>query len=551
MAVRPNPGRSAAARAVLLASAFAASTALPCVAAAPDVNQIFPPGGGRGQTVEVTVTGSLSRWPIPAWVDEPGIRFEAGKEKGKFTVHVAADAPAGLRLVRFFDEEGASAPRPFVVGTVPEVLESEPNNELEKAQDIAKLPALVNGRLGRRGDVDAFAVSLKQGDRLIAAVEAAGRLGAPLDAVLQVVSNNGLVIDQNDDAPTLDPLLSFQAPADGRYVVRIFGFPSTPDQAIAFAGGDALIYRLTLTTGGFLDRALPSAVGASQAGFVEALGWNIPSEARHPRVTRLGPDRARVWHPLLAGDLELPVVETPSLVEAGSAESADPQTVPIPGMLSGRIEREKEADRYRLTARKGQALKVRVVAREIGSPLDATLHVEDAQGKVLFDQDDAGGRNGSRDPSASLTAAADGPIFVTIRDVNGFGGPRFHYRLDVTGPSASWDLSVKEDRFTAAPGKPAKIAVNVNRQGGFVDPIAIELVGFPDGVTAAPVVSEPKGNSAKSATLAIEASDTAKAFSGPVAIVGRSGERENAARATLSGLPNPIETFWLTVVPKH
>src|SRR5262249_10583750 len=146
-AVSPRMSRSLALCALVLLGSSA-------LAAPPELKHLFPPGGGRGQVVEVTASGSFERWPLEVWADEPGVVFELGSEKGKLTARIAPDALPGVRLVRFYDESGASAPRPFVVGTLPEAVESEPNDEPGKAQDVKALPVVVNGRLGKRGDVD-------------------------------------------------------------------------------------------------------------------------------------------------------------------------------------------------------------------------------------------------------------------------------------------------------------------------------------------------------------------------------------------------------------
>ena len=45
--------------------------------------------------------------------------------------------------------------------------------------------------------------------------------------------------------------------------MRAFAFPAAPDSSINFAGKIDFIYRLTLTTGGFIDHALPMALKAS------------------------------------------------------------------------------------------------------------------------------------------------------------------------------------------------------------------------------------------------------------------------------------------------
>src|SRR5581483_11013284 len=62
-------------------------------------------------------------------------------------------------------------------------------------------------------------------------------------------------------------------------IVRTFAFPAVPDSAIRFSGADTFIYRLTLTTGAFVDHVFPLAVNGAAAATVEAVGWNIPAAA--------------------------------------------------------------------------------------------------------------------------------------------------------------------------------------------------------------------------------------------------------------------------------
>src|SRR5207237_5759074 len=121
------------------------------VFSAPTLTHFFPAGAQVGTTAAVTATGTFDKWPVGVWVSGHGVSATAAKEKGKLAVTVAADATPGVYWVRVHDETGASAPRPFVVGTLPEVVEKEPNDEVEKAQAVGQ-PAVVNGRLQKAGD---------------------------------------------------------------------------------------------------------------------------------------------------------------------------------------------------------------------------------------------------------------------------------------------------------------------------------------------------------------------------------------------------------------
>ena len=58
----------------------------------PELKALFPAGAARGQTVEVTATGTFDPWPLRGWSSCPG----AGSDKGEssyFFGFAAAEAP--------------------------------------------------------------------------------------------------------------------------------------------------------------------------------------------------------------------------------------------------------------------------------------------------------------------------------------------------------------------------------------------------------------------------------------------------------------------------
>src|SRR5438046_833348 len=257
---------------------FLIQTAL---AAPPKVNHLFPAGCQRGQSVAVTAAGDFSVWPVEVWADRAGVSLTAEKDKGKFKAEVAADAVPGVYWLRAHNAEGASILKPFVVGTLPEIAESEPNDAPEKPQAVEPR-VVVNGKLGKTGDVDGYRVELQAGQTLVASLQANSVLGSPMDALLQVCelverssgSPEAFVVAQNHDAVGLDPQIAFTAPRQSAYLVRLFAFPATPDAAIRFAGGNDYLYRLTLTTGPFIDHVLPPAAPGEESQ-VKLGGWNL------------------------------------------------------------------------------------------------------------------------------------------------------------------------------------------------------------------------------------------------------------------------------------
>src|SRR5438046_655007 len=104
------------------------------LAAPPKLDLLFPSGAARGTITEVTASGTFDVWPAKVWTDRLGVKFEAKEEKGKLAVTVSDSAEPGVAWVRLYTDDGASAVRPFVIGTLPEAVESEPNNEPAKPQ---------------------------------------------------------------------------------------------------------------------------------------------------------------------------------------------------------------------------------------------------------------------------------------------------------------------------------------------------------------------------------------------------------------------------------
>lgn len=514
-------------------------------AAPPQVDYLFPAGAGQGETVEVSAGGTFSTWPPQVWTDRPGVVFAPQKQKGKLEATVAADATPGVVWMRLYDAEGASTLRPFVVGTLPETLEKEPNDDPDAPQKLAQ-STVVNGRLEKRGDVDTFAVTLSAGQTLVAAMRANTQLGSPVDPVLQFCSADGFVLLQNDDEYGLDPLLVVAAPRDGTYLVRTFGFPSTPNSTVGFAGAENYVYRLTVTTDGYVDHALPMAVGRDKATAVRLSGWNLSPELLEQTIPPGDGDEALLTHAKLANTLSLARTEYPSIVAGAAATPADPQPIELPCVVSGRLEQRRQAQAFSFSAAKGDKFTFRIESRALGCPLDALLTMTDETGKTYLEVDDAGREE--RDAVLNFTAPAASRYILVVRDLHDRGGPRFAYRLTCHEQQPDFTLSLAAGEFTIAAGDTLEIPVTVARQFGYKEEIAVSAEGLPDGVTAEKVVSQGSGATAKSVNLKLTAATDAKPISCAVRIVGRAGDGPVQAASFSVGETGATQTAaWLTI----
>jgi len=516
---------------------FWAAVANTAFGAPPTVTYLFPAGAQRGTTTEVTAAGTFDKWPVQVWAGGKGVTVEPGKEKGKLAVTVAADAVPGVYWLRAYNDDGASALRPFVVGTLPEVTEKEPNDEFARAQVIDR-NAVVNGRLEKPGDVDCFAVSLKKGQTLVASLEAHHTLRSPMDGVLQLLSADGFVLDQNNDFRGLDPQLAFTAPKDGTYVARVFAFPAAPDSSIRFAGAETYVYRLTLTTGGFADYPLPLAVPRAEPGEVEVVGWNVPAAAKRLRVPAGDDEFATVFHPALAGALRVRL-EPHRCLRGPVGEPLAP-----PFSVTGRLEKAGAADRYPVAAKKGQPLSVQVRSSSFGLPVAPVVRVLGPDGQIVTTPGQPAKLGG--ETAVSYTPTADGTLTVEVKDLYAAGGLRFAYLLRVTPPEPDFTLSVPADRFAVPPGKPTDVKVTVARANGFKGEVEVSAVGLPEGVSAAVVEAAKPDPAAVTLRLTADGPSAGGAFR----IVGRVKGKPETTRTARAALPEFEETtadLWVTV----
>jgi hypothetical protein len=477
--------------ATVLALASAAS------AAPPVVHELFPAGGRRGTTVDAVFGGADLGGAVTVVGTFPGtvgIRRDAKPSASSLPVRfvVPPDARSGEYEVRVVTAAGVSAPRIFVVGDLPEVLETEPNNTPSAAQVIA-LPAVINGRAGGE-DIDCFAVSLKAGQRIGLDCAARG-LTSGIEPVVTVRDGAGRELACNEDTPagSRNVRFGFTAPRDGRFVVEV--------RESTFKGAGAAVYRLRLGEFPAASVVFPAGgrrgttVAVTPAGGPGPVPVAIPADAPDRLTLHLpageGLEAAAVG--FAVGDFD-EVLET----ETGDDPKAAQPLAKLPVTVNARFDRPGDVDRFALTLRKGQAVRLETDAQGLGSPADTALAVLDAAGKQLEGNDDDGTRAESR---LTFTAPADGVYTVVVREVAGRGGPDYVYRLTAAPPGADFALTLDADAFTVAPGAAAALVVTAGRRG-YDGPIATELSGLPPGVSVVPSpVVIPAGQTTAVATL--------------------------------------------------
>ena len=168
------------------------------VTTGPFARAAFPAGLKRGSQTALNLLG----WNLPATPQ---------------TVDASRAQPADTLL--FLPAAPTGDPLWLDVGDGTELTEVEPNDTTTNAQAVT-LPATLNGRIGKPGDVDCFVFAAKKSDRFNFQVRAAA-LHSPLAARLRVEDTNGVSLAQAEGGDGTDPRLAWTAPADGNFVVAV------------------------------------------------------------------------------------------------------------------------------------------------------------------------------------------------------------------------------------------------------------------------------------------------------------------------------------------
>lgn len=307
----------------------------------PYITHIFPLGGRRNTTVAVELHGV--NLPVQT-----------------LNVAIPADSPP-LQYVKVAREGLTSNELPLAADDSPEVMESEPNDSIEKANRV-EAPVTINGRIQQRGDADYFIFAAQAKQTLVMEVFAR-RLESPLDSILTLYNAKGQELAENDD--TVDPAaalvthhadsrIMYTFPAAGDYVLRIkdvqgnggeeyayrimiapprpdYGLHISPDLLLIGQGDTSMVTVEALRRDGF-DGEIHLAIQDLPPGFVTSEAM-IPAKQNQALLTITAPADAPlgVVSPTFTGTAkvgEQSVVRTASAAESIMQAFSLPQVVP-------------------------------------------------------------------------------------------------------------------------------------------------------------------------------------------------------------------------------
>ena len=423
-------------------------------------------------------------------------------------VVIAPDAQPGDREIRLVTARGVSNPLTFHVGQLPEstrkpmpttprqvlgkeaqALRKRPASEIEER---VTLPCTVNGQIGS-GEVNWYRFEARQGQRLVITTLARQLIPFIADAVpgwfqpvLTLYDATGKEVAYADDYRfDPDPTLVYEVPRRSEYRLAI--------RDSIYRGREDFVYRITIGDVPFVTSIFPLGGQAGKPLDIKMHGWNLEEALLSPpprdavpglywlTATRRGLCSNRVPFALdaLPEALEQPPNDRPET----------PQTVALPLVINGRIEKPDDWDVFAFTGHANQSIVAEVQARRLGSPLDSVLKLTDPTGTVLALNDDyedvaSGLTTHQADSCFLVTLPADGTYHVHLGDTARQGGEAYGYRLRLSEPKPDFALRVAPSSIGLRGRSTATVSVYAQRKDGFDSPIRLALQNPPRGFSA-------------------------------------------------------------------
>ncbi len=459
-------------------------------------------------------------------------------------VMVARDAQPGVRELRIGAGAGLTNPMVLCIGQLPEftrptakvppafnvVNGATPPPRLITAQKTepptaVTLPAVMNGQM-MPGAADRYQFAATKGQHIVIGAAARELIPYISDAVpgwfqaaitlRDATGHEVASADHYQFHP--DPVLYYEIPADGDYVMEIHDS--------IYRGREDFVYRITAGEVPLVTGIFPLGGKSGAKTKVELHGWNLP------KSSLVQDERGKQRGVYTVSGQPFAVDTLPEQgFKDGSNRREKAQKLKLPVVVNGRIAHPGEQDFFRIDARAGEEITAEVFARRLDSPLDSMLRLTDAAGKQLAFNDDFEDKG-----QGLLTHQADsricfkfpekGAYYLQLGDTERKGGPQYTYRLRIAHPEPDFDLRVAPASLNLRGGATVPVTVYALRRDGFTGEIALKLKDAPAGFVMSGAVI-PAGQDKVRITLTAPRSSTGKPIE--IELEGRAGELHHIA----------------------
>ena len=509
---------------------------IPVYAQKMSIGYIYPSGGKQGTSVEIEIGGLNIREATGVVISGDGIKGEiiplirnknqqkAGNasrikpidqsspqlaEKTGVRISISPKAIPGLRDLRLRSPKGVSNKLNFEVGQYPDVLE-KPGSSAANPVVVNQLPASLCGQI-LPGEVDYYVFKAEKGLKLVVEVKARALVPFIADAVpgwfqpvILLKNSRGIEIAYNDEyRNSPDPVILTTIPETGDYTLSIH-------DAI-YRGREDFTYRISLGEIPFLERVSPCSgrVGGKTVLFVS--GVNIASGKLNYKPLKEGYNELRVTGN--NGCLSNPVAFW-GIAKTGQVLISPPEkTMPDQeSVIYSSISSPRAVMTFEIDAVKNENIAVEVLARRLGSLLDAKLTLRDPAGRKLAEADDVedatrGLMTHHADPVLQYKATRSGPYLIDVSDVTGNSGPDCFFLLKRIEKIPEFQTFVSPAILTVPRGGTALFRVDISSRNKVAPGLNFEINGLPAGFIVSSLQCQP---GSKSWEISVTAPETAK-----------------------------------------
>ena len=360
----------------------------------PSIGSINPARSVRGTEFEMTVTGKNLAEAAPFFSDNRitvevvsnesedvgEFKFDKGNTGAqiydyakphtlKLKVKAPAEVSPGYYELFLRTPDGLTDPKGFTVQPWAERSETD-------SGPIA-LPATIKGSIGDAGETDTFSFGVEAGAEIVAAVADSG-----MNARLELLDPSGAVVASSKDYTGDGPgaKLGYRASVVGEYRLRVSDGDGRGGQGYTLHVGPFPWVSRVDAKGVRAGAPVKLAVSGFNIGGVSEMEIDPPDWASHGEKVAL-PVPGYVGNPIPAPTL--PVSNYAKIERAAGITAPDSaQVVALPVVLDGRLVHDT-ADHYRFAAKKGEKVVIEVMSARLGSGLDSSLDILDADGGPL------------------------------------------------------------------------------------------------------------------------------------------------------------------------
>lgn len=415
---------------------------------------------------------------------------------GRVTAQIAVDPDTlpGLYEIRVATPRGVSSPYWFEVGNLPEVLAA--NVPRDQAQPVT-LPCVVHGCFMSNGERHYLKFTAKKGERSIFNLKAFRYNETNqffFSPNLRLYDSSGRQIAENHGYYDIDPLLDWECPADGSYILEVRDLLGRPNPAS--------VYRLTMGKVPYDSVLSPPAgqVGTTVSTSVAGKGADGLATQYNLAVSA---DAGIINAPSPFGPQSFYASPYPVVRDDASGVGMKPAT--LPSTFTGTISKPGETDSFSVQG--SGTYEFEGYASRLNSPVALSV--------ALVKSDGAGIASFGNDGRMTAKLEAGQTYQLRVANGSGQGGPTQVYAIEARPARPGLDCVIRPENITIRPGVSTAAMVILTRREGIEGDVTISGEDLPAGVTVTPAVIQPDRNIA---WLQFKAAPNAGAVEKPVRV---------------------------------